>query len=321
MAVCEDRYFILDAGRDSAWLRFRRAVQAYVYRGLMDVFRPQKVERTYNVSICTIFKNEAPYLKEWIEFHRIVGVDHFYLYNNNSEDEFRDILAPYLSAGIATLVEWPRNQAQMEAYWHCVDHYRTETRWLGFIDIDEFVVPRKMDTIYEFLQKFDSKRPVVKLYWRLFGSSGRMDRPLSGLVTEDFTVCAPKYMDIGKVFYNTTYEPAPDFPKNAGMHHTQWARCGRFIFPPVNMDNHVCIGNRNVVDSPDSPIQINHYFTKSYEEYRKTKQVRGDVMFEDNPHDMAYFFEHEKRCMDVDFSAYRFLIQLKQRMMGKKSSQ
>ena len=37
----------------------------------------------YEVSICAMYKNEAKYILEWIEYHLMIGVDHFYLYNNN----------------------------------------------------------------------------------------------------------------------------------------------------------------------------------------------------------------------------------------------
>lgn len=30
------------------------------------------------LAVCAIFRDEAPYLAEWIEFHRLVGVEHFY---------------------------------------------------------------------------------------------------------------------------------------------------------------------------------------------------------------------------------------------------
>src|ERR1700722_724245 len=66
----------------------------------------QLVEK-YNFSICAIFKNEAPCLKEWIEYHRLFGVDHFYLYNIGSNDSFQDILRPYVEEGIVTLTNWP----------------------------------------------------------------------------------------------------------------------------------------------------------------------------------------------------------------------
>ena len=63
--------------------------------------------KKYNFSICAIFKNEAPYLKEWIEYHLIFGVDHFYLYNVGSHDSFQSILKPYINKGLVTYIDWP----------------------------------------------------------------------------------------------------------------------------------------------------------------------------------------------------------------------
>ena len=54
------------------------------------------------LSIVAISKNEAPYIKEWIEYHKLVGVERFYFYrlrisvfdssktkyvNNNSDED------------------------------------------------------------------------------------------------------------------------------------------------------------------------------------------------------------------------------------------
>ncbi len=50
---------------------------------------------SYYLSIGAIFNDEADYLKEWIEYHRLAGpVEHFYLYNNNSQDHYLDVLQP-----------------------------------------------------------------------------------------------------------------------------------------------------------------------------------------------------------------------------------
>ena len=51
------------------------------------------------LSVCAIYKNEARYLAEWLEFHLLAGVEHFFLYNNDSTDDHREVLAPYLRAG------------------------------------------------------------------------------------------------------------------------------------------------------------------------------------------------------------------------------
>ena len=99
------------------------------------------VDKKYNVSICAIFKNESYYLREWLEFNHLVGVEHFYLYNNNSEDDYLRVLNPYIKKGLVTLIDWPHNQKQMESYIDCINNYSSESKWIGFIDIDEFIVP------------------------------------------------------------------------------------------------------------------------------------------------------------------------------------
>ena len=46
---------------------------------------------------CAIFRDEAPYLAEWIAFHRLVGVEHFFLYDNGSTDDPRAVLDPLIA--------------------------------------------------------------------------------------------------------------------------------------------------------------------------------------------------------------------------------
>lgn len=274
-------------------------------------------QKKYNVSICAIFKNEAPYLKEWIEFNHIVGIEHFYLYNNNSEDDYLTVLKPYIKSGLVELIDWPYNQQQMECYMNCIANYSSETKWMGFIDIDEFIVPKSTNSVYEFLKHFEKTAGAVNIYWKLFGTSGRMDRNLSGLVCEDFTVCWPKYCDIGKCFYNTAFGFDKSSEHSKQLHHRFWANYKGQDLPPVNIFNKICIENRNVAQTNDFPIQINHYFTKSYKEYAM-KRAKGDVYFKINPHDEEYFYEHEMKCTDIDYAAYKYLIKLKLQMGNDK---
>lgn len=128
-----------------------------------------KNNKKYQLSICALFKNEAKYLKEWIEYHRIFGVDHFYLYNIGSEDAFQEVLRPYIDEGIVTFFHWPEMIApqddrttytwalstQIPAYenaWNFIALY--ETKWLVFIDIDEFLVCPKEMPIKDLLKKY-----------------------------------------------------------------------------------------------------------------------------------------------------------------------
>lgn len=322
MKKIENRYFIYDRPYEfsmkSIVAYFIFQIIRFFYRIYFCTIRVKNTkEKKYNVSICAIFKNEASYLKEWIEFNHIVGIDHFYMYNNNSEDNYLEILQPYIDSGLVTLVEWPYNQKQMESYKDCIDKFSKETKWIGFIDIDEFIIPKSTDNVYDFLKDFE-KRGSVNIYWRLFGTSGRMDRKLDGLVTEDFTVCWPKYCDIGKCFYNTAFGFNTGSTKNNILHHKFWANWKGKDIPPVNVFDKICVGNRNVAYTSDFPIQINHYFTKSYKEYAM-KRAKGDVYFEINPHDEAYFFKHEMKCTSTDYSAYKYLVRLKSAMEKKNN--
>lgn len=57
------------------------------------------------VAACARVRNEGRYLREWLEFHLEVGVSHFYVFDDDSTDDTRAVLAPYAAAGVASV--WP----------------------------------------------------------------------------------------------------------------------------------------------------------------------------------------------------------------------
>ena len=103
----------------------------------------------YNLSVCAVFKNEAHVLREWIEHYIAEGVEHFYLINNNSNDNYMNILNRYIKRGMITLkdssVEW--KYADSNAHKHIfndnVYKHRFETKWMIMVDLDEFMYGRK----------------------------------------------------------------------------------------------------------------------------------------------------------------------------------
>ena len=280
-------------------------------------YRQDKRHCKYDVAICGIFKDEACYLREWLEYHLIIGVDHFYLYNNFSADEFEEILAPYIDNGIVTLIDWPYKQAQIAAYENCINKFKDETKWIGFIDIDEFIVPKATDDIYLFLRQFDNRGSVL-IYWKMYCSSGIVNRENNALVIEDFVLSYKKYSNIGKCFYNTGFEYEIASECNKAMHHFLCTTYRGKRIMPVNCFDNVVFGMSSsrsyMVDNIDFPIQINHYFTKSWSEYMN-KRIKTDVYHEINPHTIDYFFEHEIKCDSVDYSAYKYLMLLKKRIL------
>jgi hypothetical protein len=138
-------------------------------------------DRVY-LSACAIYRDEAPYLREWIEFHRLVGVERFFLYDHESSDDHRQVLAPYLEEGVVEVHEWP--PPQRAAYDHCLAERRDESRWIAFIDLDEFLFSPTGEPVPEVLRDYE-EFPGVGVNWRIFGTSGHGHRP-DGLVTETY---------------------------------------------------------------------------------------------------------------------------------------
>ena len=145
----------------------------------------------HELAVCAVFRDEAPYLKEWIEFHRLVGVEKFYLYNNLSQDGYREILAPYVKKGIVTLIEWPHDYQdvgrwsgiQCGAYDDCLDKVKGTIRWVAFLDLDEFLFPVQGENLQQFLKDY-RKFGAVAVNWQLYGTGGVTKIPEGKLLIE-----------------------------------------------------------------------------------------------------------------------------------------
>lgn len=80
------------------------------------------------LTACLVFKDAASYLDEWIRFHQCVGIEHFYLYDNDSEDDYETVIRPFVENGDVTLCKWPGAAQQNPAFQHCLDQHRRRGR-------------------------------------------------------------------------------------------------------------------------------------------------------------------------------------------------
>jgi hypothetical protein len=138
------------------------------------------------LAIQAMFLNESPYLREWVEFHRLVGVERFFLYDHESTDSSREVLAPYVEEGIVIVHDWPVQPGLLEAYDDCLKQHRGDARWIAFMDIDEFLFSPTGTPVPEVLRQFEHLAG-LGVPWALFGPSGHKTRP-PGLVIESYTV-------------------------------------------------------------------------------------------------------------------------------------
>jgi hypothetical protein len=140
--------------------------------------KKSKKTYTYNLTICAIFRDEGPYLKEWIEFHKLVGVQHFLLYNHLSVDNSREVLQPYIDDKTVEVIDlndeiksrphW--GSIQMGSYNDGLKRLLGKSKWVAFIDSDEFLIPVKQDNLLTVLKDYE-KFGGICAHWVMFGTS------------------------------------------------------------------------------------------------------------------------------------------------------
>lgn len=135
----------------------------------------QSEGRNCTVAVCCVFQNEKEWLQEWIEFHKLIGVDHFYLYNNFSTDHYLDVLTPYLLSGEVELFEYPQKPFrvidQAIIYNHALELSQGNSKWLAAIDTDEFIVPLETKHLVPYLDSFSENIGAIEVNWVTFGTS------------------------------------------------------------------------------------------------------------------------------------------------------
>lgn len=208
------------------------------------------------VSITAIFKNEANYLREWVEYHLIVGVSHFYLYDNGSDDYPHQILKPYITAGNVSVIPWANfemaHNIQRFAYRHAAVNFGAQYQWMAFIDLDEFIVPNHDIDLTEFLSKH-SQYAVVKMPMIDFGHNGHSQKP-DGLVTENYI----------KGFY---------FGKGSRVKSIIQPRLVDTIGTHQSHTRNPVLAIKEMPQE-EWPLRINHYYCKSIAEYNE-KRSKG----------------------------------------------
>ena len=228
--------------------------------------RPLGTRPPIGLAVCAIFRDEARYLAEWVAFHRVQGVERFYLYDNLSGDDWRSQLAPEIAAGIVEVTPWPPEPGQLPAYDDCLQRHRDEARWIAMIDIDEFLFSPTGESLPKILRRFDT-HPAVVVNRRFFGTNGHR-RPPAGLITESYPMRARDDDWTNALVKSIVY---PRMTLSALSAHTFSLRG-----TAVDEDGRPAPKATREPATADL-LRINHYYAKSEEEFRrKSATPRAD---------------------------------------------
>lgn len=167
-----------------------RNISAVVHRP--SDYRPENPDNLeFYLAAVAIVKNEGPYLAEWVQFHKLTGIERLLLYDNESTDNTRTVLQPFIDEGFVELIPWPNflvgANHQHLCYAHAIRYYTKRAHWLAIIDADEFLFSPETNDIKVILKEYEDL-PALAVFWRCFGPSGH-DTPPPGLVIENYIEC------------------------------------------------------------------------------------------------------------------------------------
>jgi hypothetical protein len=235
--------------------------------------RPTENKNKQTLALVVIVKDETRYILEWIAYYRIIGVTDIVLYDNDSDDEGRNLLERLAAAGIIKFIRWPTVEdvsPQLSAYGHALVHLSRDFEFLAFLDADEFLCLTADINLSQWLAGLPDAVGAIAINQHVFGSSGRMEAG-DGLVTERFTLASDQDYSENK-WVKSIYRT--DSVRGVLNPHRGILRHGNYLLPngAPAFDWEDVSGKALGVDF--SMLKINHYIIKSLEEFL-VKRARG----------------------------------------------
>ena len=218
-----------------------------------------KNDIVYNFCICAVFKNESHILEEWILHYLFRGVEHFYLVNDNSNDDYKSIINKY--SHYITLYDNDiitkavgRQPLIYEKYFRQI---LDKSKWFAILDLDEFLYSPIEINLLSIIEKYNEFSQ-IRINWLHFGSSEHLYQPQS--VVEGFLKRA--IIDDTKPYfsYKTIFKGGALISFDVHSHNTN----GNETYLRYNEDN-----------IPE--LVINHYCIQSQDFYLNIKGTRGDI--------------------------------------------
>lgn len=233
-----------------------------------------------------MFKNESEILKEWLEHYLDEGVEHFYLIDNGSDDNFIEVIEPYMNHITLIKDEERGDKTQITIYNRHILPVLNNSEWIMGIDLDEFVYTSD-GTIAGKLRNIDKNIGQILIPWKYYGSSGHKYQPSSVIDSFCYRRKAP-------------YEaPTKPICRTVSINDIDVHFCNlKDDYKTVDstLKNEILELNWNMgtiseelIDN--SVFKINHYMIQSLDWFRRVKISRGSANYSNNHRNEEYFKE------------------------------
>lgn len=213
----------------------------------------------YDLILCAVFKNESHILSEWIQHYLQRGVDHIYLINDHSTDDFLPIIERYRDK----ITLWYNDITskdvgrQIQIYQKYIQPILPTSKWAMILDLDEFLYSPTNQPFKEIIGMYSSYSQ-LKIEWLHFGSNGHELQPIS--VVAGFTKRSPLTRSSKYYSYKTIVQST--YLIEFGIHEHR----------VKGLTIHLAYDDEN-----PPPLVINHYNLQSRDFYINVKGRRGDI--------------------------------------------
>lgn len=251
------------------------------------------------VIIC-IAKHEKNYIREFVRYHLGLGFDKIYLYDNEDKETYKEMLSDFGDKVVVTHLpgknypRLPQYEAIQQFTWNYM--HSPDITHVAHIDIDEYIVLKKHDNIKDFIKDYiyDGENNImcgaIGMNWRFFGGSDN-NSDINEPLTSRFTKRQEHGNGLIKSIFNKMFYCGFNNPHNVlvtDSNYPEKSTNGTIINGPVNDDMDFSV------------IQLNHYKSKTWEEYKYIRS-RGRADRYDNPN----FDEGEEKLLE-EFNSFNF---------------
>lgn len=240
--------------------------------------------KKYNLCFMAIFKNETMNLKVWLDHYLWQGIEHFYLIDNDSNDNPLEILQPYIDKGLVTYYFKMEKHKQVEHYRNVFDNenLKKKTKWLCICDLDEFFFgteQKLVDALYEF-DEYD----VINTHSFFYGNDNLINHPKDIRIENIYRT--------NDIINGNKYIFKPASINNSSEIWIHW------LVEPGTFRKKIDLNETFT----DTKIRLNHYVIQSLEYWQNIKMKRGDVnnIQNENIRDMNTYYFYEKEATIKD---------------------
>ena len=280
------------------------------------LWRPLLCRPRYNLVVVGIFKNEAVAMREWLLHHIGQGVEHFYLINNGSTDDWQS----QVDGLPVTVYNDNKKHKQSQHYNdYFLDIVKVEALWVAVIDLDEFFYARDPYTdIPSFLRTVPNKTSQVLVRWKMFGSNGHIKQPpsiRSGFSSRKAYAYNAQVPDNSYISRKDDHErlsklvsrdmDIADFHTKAIVRAADLTKFGIHVHETTNNHRLVLPSTVSEAALAASPLHLNHYAIQSLNWYNNVKVTRGDAddSSQDKVRNAEYFKKYDfKEIEDLELS-------------------